>query len=404
MSTFFQERNNFIRTDMKARLGDGAIGVFVSQSTAPSEDFPSGSFLIAGISVPYTSGSYNFGSSLKDTTIVYLEYSVVSTNDEPLGGQYPYPFASGTLAASTSLYPYNFGDPRVSASGSKDWALRTIEIPIASVQARDTHYFFDPVEFIPVPVLLAEVGNLSYVPMRVSFGGPENFYKSDFNATINNYIDNRRSFKRIKVDRNTVSPSTGQYINTTVPANYPVVLQYIKTDVFLSGSTEISSSLGSFESLDVGAFASVQDSNYASSAWKNLRYDGVSEGNLNILGNEPALTFQEFDGATYEVSASAAAVKAILDADRDIVPIYYVNFNKGSELRGKNPGGSSTLPTFTYSAINIVTSPTANRFTIFYEEQDSSGRLIPLDSRKIYSIDRGVVYRTNEDGKVSGVE
>lgn len=389
---------------MKSRLGDGAIGVFVSQSTAPSEAFPSGSFLIAGISVPYTSGSYNFGTSLKDTTMVYLEYSVVSTNDEPLGGQYPYPFASGTLAASTSLYPYNFGDPRVAASGSKDWALRTIEIPIASVQARDTHYFFDPVTFIPVPVLLAEVGDLSYVPMRVSFGGPENFYKSEYNALINNYTANRKSFKRIVVDRNTVSPSTGQYTGTTVPGNYPVILQYIKTDVFQTGSTFTSASLGSFDSVEPQVFADVQDSNYASSAWKNLRYDGVSEGNLNIIGNEPALAFQEFDGATYEISASATAVKAILDADRDIVPIYYVNFNKGSELRGKNPGGTSTLPAFTYSTINIVTTPSEFRFTIFYEEQDNSGRLIPLDSRKIYSIDRGVVYRTNEDGKVSGVE
>ena len=156
--------------------------------------------------------------------------------------------------------------------------------------------------------------------------------------------------------------------------------------------------------MDEALFAPIQDSSYSSKAWRNLRYDGVVETNLNRIGNEPALSFQEFEGAIYPSDAVAATVKDILDADREVVPVYYVNFNKGSELRGKNPGGTSSLPTFTFGTIELVTSPSANRFTLLYEEQDSSRRLIPLSSRKVYSIDKGAVYTTDEDGKISGVE
>ena len=420
MSTFNEFRNQFIREDMRTRLGDGAIGVFISQSAETSSAFPAGQIFIAGLSVPYISGSSHFGSSLKDTKTVYLEYTVTSSLDQSGGGRFPYTFGSGSEMVSSSVYPYL---PAASsfdyAFGSKGYSVRTIEIPIKEVQARDTGYFFDPKYRIQVPVLLAQFGELSYLPMRVAFSGPENFYKDDYNAIIGNYTEGRKSRKAITVDRSTVSPRTGAYTGTTLPGNYPVILKYIETkNLYNSGSGSpgefgtptpatdgyFSSSLRSFENVDEALFAPIQDSSYSSKAWRNLRYDGVVETNLNIIGNEPALSFQEFEGTTYPSDAAAATVKDILDADREIVTIYYVNFNKANELRGKNPGGTSTLPTFTYDTVQIVTSPTVKRFTILYEEQDSSGRLIPISSKKVYSVDKGVVYATDEDGKVSGVE
>lgn len=405
---------------MRDVLGDGAIGVFISQSAETSSAFPAGKVFIAGVNVPYTSGSFNFGSSLRDTTTLYLEYTVSSSLDQSGGGKYPYEHASGSTAASSSVYPYLPGAVDFTyASGSKGYTVRTIEIPIKEVQVRDSGYFFDPKYRIEIPVLLARFGQLSYLPMRVAFSGPENFYKDDYNAIIGNYTEGRKSKKTITVDRSTVSPRTGAYTGTTLPGNYPVILKYIETkNLYHSGSGSVgelgipdtpidgyySSSLRSFEGVDEALFASIQDSSYSSKAWRNIRYDGVEETNLDIIGNEPALAFREFEGAVYPSDAVAATVKAILDADREIVSIYFTNFNKSNELRGKNPGGTSTLPVFTHGSIEIVTSPTANRFTLLYEEQDSSRRLIPLSSKKIYSIDKGVVYTTDEDGKISGVE
>lgn len=405
---------------MRDVLGDGAIGVFISQSAETSSAFPAGKIFIAGLNIPYTSGSLHFGSSLKDTTTVYLEYTVSSSLDQAGGGKYPYEHASGSTEVSSSVYPYLPGAVNFTyASGSRGYTVRTIEIPIKEVQVRDSGYFFDPKYRIEIPVLLAKFGQLSYLPMRVAFSGPENFYKDDYNAIIGNYTEGRKSKKAITVDRSTVSPRTGAYTNTTLPGNYPVILKYIETkNLYHSGSGSVgefgtpdtpidgyySSSLRSFEDVDDALFASIQDSSYSSKAWRNIRYDGVEETNLNIIGNEPALALREFEGAIYPNDASGSAVKAILDADREVVPVYYVNFNKGNELRGKNPGGTSTLPVFTYGSINIVTSPTANRFTILFEEQDSSGRLVPLSARKVYSIDKGAVYTTDEDGKISGVE
>lgn len=420
MSTFNEFRRQFIRGNMRDVLGDGAIGVFISQSAETSSAFPAGKVFIAGISVPYLSGSNNFGSSLKDTNTIYLEYTVTSSIDQSGGGRFPYTNASGSLPVSSSVYPYLPGETNFTyASGSKGYSVRTIEIPVREVQARDSGYFFDPKYRIEIPVLLAQFGKLSYLPMRVAFSGPENFYKDDYNAIIGNYTEGRKSRKAITVDRSTVSPRTGAYTGTTLPGNYPVILKYIETqNLYHSGSGSVgslgtpdtpidgyySSSLRSFENVDAALFAPIQDSSYSSKAWRNLRYDGVVETNLNIVGNEPALSFQEFEGAIYPNDASGSAVKAILDADREIATIYYANFNKANELRGKNPGGTSTLPTFTYGTVQIVTSPTVKRFTILYEEQDSSGRLIPISSKKVYSVDKGVVYATDEDGKVSGVE
>lgn len=423
MSTFNEFREQFIREDMRTRLGDGAIGVFISQSAEVTDAFPGGRIFIAGVSVPYISGSLHFGSSLKDTKTVYLEYTVTSSLDQ-LNGKYPYTFASGSdevgvSSPSGAVYPYLPSETPTFATSSKGYSVRTIEIPIKEVQVRDNGYFFDPKYRIEVPVLLSQFGELSYVPMRVAFGGPENFYKDDYNAIIGNYTEARKSTKAITVDRSTVSPRTGAYTSTTLPGNYPVILKYIESKtLFNSGSTftQVSgsvtaptgssyiSSILSFQFIDQELFAPIQDSSYSSKAWRSIRYDGVEETNLNIIGNEPALAFREFEGAIYPNDASGSAVKAILDADREVVPVYYVNFNKGSELRGKNPGGTSTLPVFTFGTIEIVTSPSANRFTLLYEEQDSSRRLIPVSSKKVYSVDKGAVYTTDEDGKISGVE
>ena len=106
MSTFNEFRDQFIKEDMRTRLGDGAIGVFISQSAETSSAFPAGQIFIAGLSVPYISGSSHFGSSLKDTKTVYLEYTVTSSLDQSGGGRFPYMFSSGSEMVSSSVYPY----------------------------------------------------------------------------------------------------------------------------------------------------------------------------------------------------------------------------------------------------------------------------------------------------------
>ena len=403
MSSFFEVRDQFIKRNPRTTYSPDCVALFVSQSRETQEVF------VEGVTVPYqTSDQGNLKDVLKDSNTIYIEYLTPSTFP---GGKFPYPTGSN-------------GDPRlVSASylTGKTGSLRILEIPIENPQERDGYYFFESKKRVPITGILSPFDTPSPTFLKVSFTGPENYYKSD-NNPIRTANITRKSNKRILVDRSTSSPNIGQYQNTSVPNNFSVILKYIETKNLYNSGSEIvgtggvptfpsasffSSSLRSFENIDTALFAEIQDSNFSSKAWTNIRYNGVRETKRQVTGNEPALTFREFNGAIYPTGSDATTIKAILDADRNIETIYFVNFANGTSLGTKNPSGSNAnlqggaIPIDAQagqSGEEVFDAPTANLFTLLYRE--IGNRLQRIPSSNIYGVDRGGVFVTDENGKV----
>lgn len=378
MSSFETIRDTFIKRNPSTFYGPDNLALFVSQSGA------TGSVIIDGITVPYDIGGKSIKNEVRDSHTVYVEYSTITGDPE---GKYPYPYLTGSEEMSEASY----------VSGVQSGSVRILEIPLSDVQARDGYYFFETKTKPVLPFLLSSFDEPSPTFLRVSFSGPENFYKSDYNATRTD-SENRRSTKRIVVDRLRVSPITGDYVNTFLPQNYPVILTYIADPPITLNK--------SFQNIPNDLFAETQDSNYSSLAWSNIRYNGVEETRRNVVGNEPALTFREFDGAIYPTGSDVTTIKAISDSDREIETVYFVNFANGTDLGGKNPSGSGAtlegaLPVD--SQINktgeeVFTPPTSTLFSVLYRETGNKLERIP--SANIYGVDRGTVFVTNENGKV----
>ena len=292
MSSFNEIRDQFIKRNPRTTYSPDCIALFTSQSRETQEVF------VDGITVPYDITSGSLKDILKDSSAVYIEYLVPSTYESGL-----YPYYSGSkddvrLVSGTYL---------TGQSGS----MRILEIPIENPQERDGYYFFETSKRVSIAALLSPFDEPSPTFLKVSFTGPENYYKSD-NNPIRTANVSRKSIKALKLDRFLASPNE-QYAGTTLPVNYPTVLKYIETSYIYNSGSLITGSYGtktipaadyytssirSIEKIDKALLADIQDSNYGSKAWSNIRYNGVEETNLNIIGNEPALSFQEFEGTT----------------------------------------------------------------------------------------------------------
>lgn len=373
MSTYREFRNDFIKLNPQVLAAD-TVGMFISQSAG------TGTIFIAGMIVPYSTTQGSIEGRLRHTKKMYVEYTVDTTYP---GGEFPYLPASGSGGA---------------------YAIRTIEIPIKEVQSRDTHYFFEPVTPVRIPAQLNTFGTPSENFLRISFSGPENYYKDDFNPISNNISDARKSNVALVVDRFAMSPSQGGYIGSLLPNNFTVIQKALETrTLFNSGSMQsYESTLRNRELIDREFFAEIQDSNYSTKSWTGVRYDGVEESNNGVVGNEPALSFLSFDGTTYPTGSTTSTIKAIADSDRKLESIYYVNFASGSSQYGKRVGGSTFLPLEGTTSMDLVRTYSNKRYTILYKV---NGRTFnQVVNSKVYGSDRGEVYITDENGVVLRTE
>ena len=195
------------------------------------------------------------------------------------------------------------------------------------------------------------------------------FINSDYNPLINNSQGSKLSSKVRIVDRNS---------SQEIPTNIQAIISQSAT------------------------FAEIQNCTYTKTGIINSRYQGskataagpvareynkqlfVSTIVANaILGNEPALSFKEFKGSIHTNDADTTAIKNILQADREIITVYF-----NTELSGSHP--NKTFPNFPSSGSFLYT--------------DENNRLIRAVNNKIYSIDTDQVFTSNELGGITLVE
>lgn len=247
-----------------------------------------------------------------------------------------------------------------------------IKSSILGRQKRRGYYFFQLADFVinELPATLDFDGNVIYDNSEFVFVPyvAVSFINNDYNVLLSNSARSKLSDTRQVVDRNT---------NAAIPSNLIAIL---------SQSAEP---------------AEIQNCSYTKIGLISSRYEGTKttkagplyEFNYDILqskvlsraipGNDPALALKEFRGSIHPSDSSNATIKAIQLSDRDIINIFF-----NTELSGSHPNK-------TYSNFPQVGS--------FLEEEQGT-RFVRAVNSKIYSIDKGTIFTTDELGRVLTIQ
>jgi hypothetical protein len=128
--------------------------------------------------------------------------------------------------------------------------------------------------------------------------------------------------------------------------------------------------------------AEVQNCSYTKAGIVNARYNGTKLTSGSVPGDDPAIGLREFEGSIHPEGSSIETIKNINLADRDVKPIYFNALLSGS-----------------FPTRNVQSFPSGSN--LLFEEQGN--RFIRLVNRKIYSVEIGEVFSTNELGTVTSV-
>ena len=237
---------------------------------------------------------------------------------------------------------------------------------------RRTNYFYFTVEDFAVNELPTETPNLGYVQDATDFVvlpySVNNFYNSDYNPTLNNSDSNKFNVVAVKVDR---------FSSQTIPTNLQAIIAGTATPAQVQNCSY--TKMGVVSSRYLGAKSTGAGPSYEHNKEKHTQY---VLSNL-IPGNNPALTFKEYQGSIHTSDANTTTIKAIQQSDRELVKVY---FNVGRV----QTGGTFEFPNFPYLGTYIYT--------------EAGNRFVRLVNSKIYSIYRGEVYSTDEFGEVNLIE
>lgn len=129
--------------------------------------------------------------------------------------------------------------------------------------------------------------------------------------------------------------------------------------------------------------AQIQNCSYTKAGLIHARYEGTKLTSGSFEGNDPALTFREFDASLHATKADNTTIKAIDDNKRDVVTLYFT-----PEITGSHP--NKFLQNFPQSS------------SIVYEEVDN--RFIRISEQKVYIVEEDTVLTMNDIGRVSLVE
>lgn len=248
----------------------------------------------------------------------------------------------------------------------------TVTAKITGRQKRSEYFYFtfEEVTVNSLPTTIGGSGEYLYPDSEFVFipYTTLTFNNNDYNPLINNSEGSKLNSKARKVDR---------FADAAVPTNIQAIIS------------------------QSAAFAEIQNCSYTKIGIINSKYNGtkatiagpITEYNKQILtsrvvanaipGNNPAQSYKEFQGSIHSNDATTSTIKAINQSDRDIAGIFF-----NSVITGTHP--NKTFPNF----------PSSGSF--LYEE--NKNKLVRLVNSKIYSIDKGQVFTTNEFGGVITVE
>lgn len=185
----------------------------------------------------------------------------------------------------------------------------------------------------------------------------ENFNTSDYNPLINN-------------SQGSILNSTRQVVDRTSDQAIPTNLTAI-----LAGGAKP---------------AEIQDSTYTSAGLANGRFKGTKLTSGSIPGNDPALGLKSFKGLVFELDADNTI---ITDSSAGEAVEYYFNLRDSLSQTGQMYRHSNT---YTGSIPQLPSG--AYPGSLIFEEDGN--RFVRLVNKKIFAVDSGFIYKTNEFGNV----
>lgn len=129
--------------------------------------------------------------------------------------------------------------------------------------------------------------------------------------------------------------------------------------------------------------AQIQNCSYTKAGLINSKYNGTKLTSGSVQGNDPALTFKEFDGSLHLLDSDNTTVTNIDDNKRDVKTVYF------------NPILSGSHP-------NKVVQNFPELDSILYEETDN--RFVRISNKKVFIAETGKILTMGEVGKVTLVE
>ena len=246
----------------------------------------------------------------------------------------------------------------------------TVEAKITGRQKRNQYFYFTFTEVV-VNQLPTEIGgNVIYEDSEFVFTpfATLAFNNNDYNPLINNSEGSKRNATAQKVDR---------FADAVNPTNFDAILSQSAESAELQNCAYTKTGIisGKYNGSKNTAAGTVHIPN------KSLLTTFVTNG--AILGNNPAQAYKGFQGSTHSDDADTSTIKQINQSDRKIIKIFFQ-----SEISGSHP--NKVFPNFPSSGS-----------LIFIEDGNS---LISLVGAKVYSIDKGQVFTTNQLGSVTLVE
>lgn len=242
---------------------------------------------------------------------------------------------------------------------------------IIGKQKRDNYiyYQFEPftVNYLPTSVddnslPLEEDSDFILIPYS-----SVNFNNSDYNPLLNNSEGSKPNSVAQVVDRQ------GDAAN---PTNLGA----------LTGGTAVKAELQDCSYTKVGLINSRYNGSKATTAGPITEYNKerfVARVNSGAVpGYEPALGFKKFKGSIHPSDADTTAIKAINQSDRELVDVYF-----NSTITGTHP--NKLFPNF----------PIVGNFLYV----DQGNRLIRSVGSKVYAVDTGQVFVTNELGSLTSI-
>lgn len=215
---------------------------------------------------------------------------------------------------------------------------------------------------------------------------------SEYEANENNAIDTKKSTFRFVVDRD-------------------------RSQLQPNNLEQITASLENATSRSLEA--SVQESNYYSTGWINGRYNGSKifaiGSSYNPVGDSaitsdffedtPAISFVSFQGSRHELFADNSTIVGI-DPNERSIETFYFNF-KDSEAERIFYSSSTNSPIF--HIINNSSSSVGKQFfteystyptsgSHIYDYDESTRRYVRIPNQKIFILETGEVFGTNEKG------
>tara|TARA_B110000977_G_C11090226_1_gene496555 strand:+ start:8202 stop:9167 length:966 start_codon:yes stop_codon:yes gene_type:complete len=251
------------------------------------------------------------------------------------------------------------------------FASSSVDCKIIGKQKR-TNYYYYKVEDLAVNSLPIEVPGLGFVQTDTSLVllpySDTDFYNSDYNPIINNSEGSKLNVVAARVDR---------YSSQTIPTNLQAIITGTATKAEIQNCSY--TKMGVISGRYVGGKTTGAGSSYHLNKDRHAEFVLANE----ITSNSPALSFKQFQGSVHTEDATTSTIKAISQSDRDVVSIF---FNAERVLAG----GEFTIPNF----------PSSGSF-IYIEE---GNKLVKAVDSKVYSIDKGEVYTSDENARITLIE